>query len=297
MIVARAPLPRSINVPEDTLVGVKFYDADLDLDPSSVIIKIDGVTVYTGVGGFAAGYVGITYDTAGVHTVQFTKLGGWGYNTTVTVYAFVADATVPVPLTAQDTWDWTTRDNPLCYTGLTPLPIELKLQQPMQQFLELEPLRATFIDVALKLQPAATKQRNNKAARVIYQYGFSTELNTLLNPYRLRDRDALNSTVCERENVMIIDAALSKFKDRTQAGIQSLLTLGALPREYIAGLVDYQDSTLPSYRVSLAANLLMFARSVEDPTSPTLATPDSIFTEDGVPLLTEQDDMLLRENP
>jgi hypothetical protein len=205
--------------------------------------------------------------------------------------------TLPVPFTAQDTWDWTTRENPVCYTGLTPLPIELKIQQPMQQFLDLEPLRATFMDVALKTQPASTRQRNNKAARVIYQYGFSTELHTLLNPYRLRDKDALNSTVCERENVVKIDAALNKFKDRTQAGIQSLLTLGALPREYISGLVDYQDSTLPSYRVSLAANLLMFARSIEDPAVPSLATPDSIFTEDGVPLLTEQDDMLLRENP
>lgn len=260
-ISGRVPPPNALDVPEDTLVGVQFRDNDLNLSTNTAQVTINGVVVYSGFVGFAAGYRGIVTYSAGALNVLISKVDGWGYDAEVVVSAYIQDETA---LTANDTWHWHTRVDPVCYSGLTPLPIEIALQSPMTQFVELDLARRVFLDNSIKTANAtAVRNQGNKATRVLYQIGFETELSTVLNPYRLRNDAALKSVVCERENMLRLDSALSKYHDQLQAAIQSLYTLRVLPQEYISGFLEYLDSTLPTYRVSLVANLVMLAKSKE----------------------------------
>ncbi len=262
-IVERAPLPGSINVAEETPVSVRFYDVDLNLDPSTISITINGVAPYTGSGGFAAGYAGRTTYSAGSYLVQIFKMGGYGFDTVVTVTAYAADLTA---LSVSDTWSWTTRADPVCYSGLTPLPIEIAIQSPLITFLDIEPARRVFMDNDLGADPLATRaitSRGNKAARVLYQMAFETELSAVLNPFALKNTKALQVVVCERQNMILLDAALARYQTALKAGIQSLFNLRALPEPYVSSFLEYLDSTLPTYRVSLVANMVLLAKAKE----------------------------------
>ena len=258
-IIDKSPAPNAINVREDSPVAVWFFDADYDLDTPSAQIVINGVLAYDGVTGFQSGFTGRTSYSAGSFIVTVVRLGGWSYEQVVTVTASISDLTA---LSVSETWSWTVRANPVCYAGVTPLTIELQIQQPMTTFIELEVPRQVILANALKIAKLVNQQ-GNKAARVVYQLGFATELSTVLNRYNVRDTEALKTTVCERQNILIIDAQLHAVRDRIKAGIESLYTLRALPQEYVTGFMDYLDSTLPSYRVSLVANLVMLARAHE----------------------------------
>ena len=164
IITQRVPLSGAIDVAEDALVTISFLDIDLDLDTTTVLIEVNGVPVYTGLGGFAAGYVGRTSYSVGTFTVQFVPLASWGFEEVVTIHAYVEDFNGN---TANDTWGWTTRADPTCYTGLTPLPIEISVLNPMVTFLELETARRVFLDNALQLQERAIPNAGSKAARVM----------------------------------------------------------------------------------------------------------------------------------
>jgi hypothetical protein len=258
-IVQKAPLPNAVDVPEDAGVSVWFFDKDYNLDTSTVLITINGSTAYSGTGGFGLGYTGIVTYSAGSLIIQLIKLDGWAYGETVTVSASVFDTTA---LSVSDTWSWRVKENPICYNGAAPLPIELKIQQPMTKFLNLELPRKVILDSVLNLNKVVTLQ-GNKAARVVYQLGFSTELNTILNAYKLRNDEALKTTVCERANILVIDNALNKIRSDIQKGMQDLYNYRALPQEYIISFNNYLDSTLPSYRVSVVANMVLFARAYE----------------------------------
>lgn len=260
IIVSRNPLPNAVDVLENAVVSVAFFDIDLDLDTATTLIEIDGATAYSGAGGFTAGYAGRVYYSAGTYTVQIVKLEGWGFDTEVTVRGRIEDS---MSNFVDDTWRWRTRENPICYTGLNPLPIEIAIQSPMTRFLELESPRRIFLANALQTQEKAIHNRDNKAARVLYQQGFATEISVLQNPAAIRNEAALQTVVCERNRVTALDEALRKVEDRTRNGIQSLFNLGALPKEYIPQFNDYLDSTLYNYRVSLIANLILLARSIE----------------------------------
>ena len=260
IIVLRSPAANAVDVLENATISISFADFDLDLDTGTTLIEIDGVPVFTGLGGFAAGYVGSTSFSGGRFTVQFMKLGGWGFDTLVTVRAFIEDLTGKC---ADDTWNWRTRINPVCYSGLNPLAVELLVQSPMTTFLDLEPARQVFLDNALQIQTQAIANAGNKAARVLYQEAFNTEINTVLNPFDVRDEAALRSIVCERQRVTVIDAQLLRVLPRIREGMRSLFSLNALPREYLGEFNDYLDSTMYSYRVSLVANMIILARLVE----------------------------------
>jgi len=260
IIVLRSPAANAVDVLENATISISFADFDLDLDIGTTLIEIDGVPVFTGLGGFAAGYVGSTSFSGGRFTVQFMKLGGWGFDTLVTVRAFIEDLTGKC---ADDTWNWRTRINPVCYSGLNPLAVELLVQSPMTTFLDLEPARQVFLDNALQIQTQAIANAGNKAARVLYQEAFNTEINTVLNPFDVRDEAALRSIVCERQRVTVIDAQLLRVLPRIREGMRSLFSLNALPREYLGEFNDYLDSTMYSYRVSLVANMIILARLVE----------------------------------
>ena len=260
IIVLRSPAANAVDVLENATISISFADFDLDLDIGTTLIEIDGVPVFTGLGGFAAGYVGSTSFSVGRFTVQFMKLGGWGFDTLVTVRAFIEDLTGKC---ADDTWSWRTRINPICYSGLNPLAVELFVQSPMTRFLDLEPVRQVFLNNALQAQTQAIANSENKAARVLYQEAFATEIHTITNSFGIRNEPALRSVVCERQRVAEIDVQLQRHIKRIKAGVESLFLLGALPKEYKAEFSDYLDSTTYNYRVSLVANVLILARLTE----------------------------------
>ena len=258
-IIERFPAPGAVDIREDSPVAVWFFDIDYNLDLTSAQISVDGALAYSGSSGFQTGFTGSVSYSAGSLIIHVIRLDGWTYGSTVTVTANISDAT---SLSVSDTWSWTVRQNPICYVGVTPLDIEKLVQQPMDKFIELEPTRQVLLDTVLKLNKPVSQQ-GNKAARVVYQLAYETELSTILNPYLNKNLPALETVVCERQNILIIDARLEAIRTRTKAGIDSLYNLRALPKEYVTGFMDYLDSTLPSYRVSLAANLVMLARAYE----------------------------------
>lgn len=258
-IINRFPLPKAIDVVENTPIAVWFYDAEFNLDSTTASITVNGVVAYSGVSGFSPEYTGTVTVTGGSLVIQLFKLGGFSYDETVTVTAYIADTSA---LNVTDTWSWKVRANPLCYPGTAPLPIELLIQQPISMFIGLEAARQALFDSVLKTT-TAVRQPGNKAARVIYQLAFSTELSTVLNPYNLKNKDALKTTVCERENILKTDQRLATVSAPIKLGIQELYNKRALPQEYVTGFMDYLDSALPSYRVSLVANMVLLARAYE----------------------------------
>jgi hypothetical protein len=260
IIVLRDPVSGAADVPENATVSVGFFDADYDLDPGTIAISADGNTVYTGAGGFTAGFVGTTSYSAGRFVVQFLKIGGWGYDTEVTIRGVAEDL---ASNTTDDTWRWRTRVDPVCYTGLNPLPVETLIQSPMTQFLNLELARQTFLNNALQVQERAISNAGNKAARVMYQTAFSTEISVVQNASRIKNAAALATVVCEKQRLLVLDSQLQKFDKITRTGIAALFSQGALPSEYISAFNDYLDSTLYSYRVSLIANVVILARLAE----------------------------------
>jgi hypothetical protein len=133
----------------------------------------------------------------------------------------------------------------------------------MERFISLEQYRTLFLDNALRLQATASSQPGNKAARVIYQSAFATELCTLLNPYDLRNKDALDSVVSERQNTRAIDKVLADNSKTLKTDIQAFHELSGLDTAYLASFSDYLDSTLYIYRVSLVANILLYAKAYE----------------------------------
>jgi len=261
-IIERVPAPNTTENNEETPIFVRFYDVDLNLDVSTVTLTINGVLAFSG-GVFSPGFVGLTNISGGSYLVRIFKLGGWGYDATVTVSAYAADTTA---LFVTDAWSWTTRGNPICYSGLTPLPVEVAIQQPLERFLDIEPARRVFLDNALINDPLglrAIPNRGNKAARVLYQIAFETEVSSVLRPFNIRNAAALAVVVCERQNILVIDTALQKISGQLQSGIQSLFTQGALPQTYVSTFLEYLDSTIPTYRVGIVANMILLAKSNE----------------------------------
>lgn len=261
-IVLRLPDPGTELVPPDAAIRVGFFDLDLNLNTLSTRIYINGAVAYSGATGFTAGYTGTAQFIAGVYVVYLAKLVGWGYGQTITVRGYIEDAG---GLIADDTWSWTTLENPICYTGLSPLQCEIDIQSPLTTYLDLEPIRLQLFDVVLKLAtyPASSRNRENKAARVIYQQAFSSELAPLLNSRVAKNTKALAVVVCEKQRVIVINDALEPLKDRLQAAITQFYNTRALGSEYMGVLNDYLESLIYSYRVSLACNLVFLAKAIE----------------------------------
>jgi len=259
LIVLRAPLPDSQNVPVNAVVTVGFFDLDLDLNTLSAKVYVDGIVAYDGGSGFSSGYSGTTYYATGKLVVQLVKLNGWGFSEEVVIRGYIEDSGGRI---ADDTWRWNTLDNPVCYTGLTPLPAEINLQAPMVQFLDLEPVRQLMLNAALRTT-TSVKNAGNKAARALYQQAFNTEISTVLNLFVPKDIKALAVTVCEKQKIMTIDQQLAPYMKKVRVGIQQLYNLGVLSIEYVNSFNDYLDSTLYNYRVSAVCNVLFLARSIE----------------------------------
>lgn len=260
VVISIYPIDGQLDVQEDTFVTVKFFDPTYNLDTLSVIILVDGIQAYSGTTGFSAGFVGRVSYAAGVLTVRLRGTLGFDFLRNVNMSAYTRDLT---DLYVIANWSFRIRADPNNYTGLSPLPVEVALQTPMERFISLEQYRTLFLDNALRLQAIASTQPGNKAARVIYQSAFATELCTLLNPYDLRNKDALDAVVSERQNTRAIDKVLADNSKTLKADIQAFHELSGLDTAYLASFSDYLDSTLYIYRVSLVANVLLYAKAYE----------------------------------
>lgn len=260
VIVYRYPENGQLEVAEDPFITVQFFDPTYNLNTATVGITIDGVLAYVGATGFSAGYLGKVSYAGGVLTVNIRYVAGFAFEKTVTMSAYVQDFT---DLSVTSDCTFKIRANPICYTGLKPLPVETALQTPFTRFISLEPYRTLFLDNALRSQPVSVASSATKAARALYQAAFSTELCTLQNPYDLRNKDALESVVCEKQNTRSIDQALTASSKNLKADIQAFHKLSGLDAAYLTAFNDYLDSTLYLYRVSLVANVLLFAKAYE----------------------------------
>ena len=258
LIVYQDPAPGSINVAEDALITVTFFD--VDLHTPSVKVYVNGVVAYSGTTGFAGGYLGRTQATATTLSVQIYKRGGWGYEKTITVRGFAADDTA---LTVDSTWSWSTIGNSLCYSGLTPLAVETQLLQPLQRFIGVEPLRLLMLREAIRRNIRSTANEGPKSARVVYQLAYQTELSVIQNPYLIKSKAALRATVCEQQNTLNIDKILGQNEALLRAAINGIEQQQALDERYSREFADYLDTSLYQYRVSLAANLVLLAGAIE----------------------------------
>lgn len=258
VIILKEPVPSDTNVKEDARIAIIFFDSDGDIDLSTVDVTINGTPVVVGSAVTGAGYIGSISVAAGRVIVELVNTSGWGFDTRVLITAAAEDSAAQ---RVQETWSWTTRSNPVCYTGTAPLPIETRLITPLTRYLDLDIVRQTLLDNALTTR--SVTDADLRAARVVYQLGYSTEINTVLNPYLVRNDEALAVTVCERNATLKIDAALDRVKSRIEQGIISIRTSGALPEEYRLSFESYLASTQYSYRVSLAANLVLLAHALE----------------------------------
>jgi hypothetical protein len=259
-IIERYPVANETAVVENPVITLKFFSKYDILDPTKTIVWINNEIVYDGSVGFTAGYAGSTQDLSTVFVLQFTKINGFSFGEKVTVRAYIEDTNT---ISVDQTWSWQIRKDTSVYDGIRPLAIETAIQQPLTTALELELFRQIFLNNALRVQTRSTDAAGNKAARVLYQTAFATELSTLQNAFALRDENALAVTVAERQSTRVLDNVLSKYRDRIPTAISSMQTLGILPEAYTSGFRDYLDSALYVYRVSLVANMLLYAKAYE----------------------------------
>jgi len=258
-IVIRYPAPNAEDVPPNEIVKVGFFDFNDDLDLSTAYIVINGIAAYGG-NQFLNGYVGQTTTLPGFFSVELFNPLGYPFDSQISVRAHIANSNDEC---VDETWWWRTAGDPVCYTGVTPNKIELALQTPFTSFLDLEFIRRLMFKLVLRTRQVPIKNYDNKAARVIYQLGYSTELSTVLNTYVEKRKVDLETIVCEREKAIVIDKGVFKYEDRLLKSINALANRGIFTREYISAFHDYKDSVNYNFRVSLVANLLMSAKAIE----------------------------------
>jgi hypothetical protein len=260
LVIYHYPAQNQLDVLEGTAIAVQFFDPTYNLNTATATITVNGVQVYQGGTGFSGGYVGKVSYAAGILSVQLRPATGFDFDKSVAVSAYVQDLT---DLYTTDNWSFKIRANPICYAGLKPLPVEVALQAPFNTFISLEFYRKLFLDNTLRTQTQSINNRGNKSARALYHAAFSTELSTLQNAYALRDKEALATVVCEKQNTQGIDQALKANSKTLKADLLAFQELSGLDKSYLKSFYDYLDSTLYVYRVSLMANVLLYAAAYE----------------------------------
>jgi len=159
---------------------------------------------------------------------------------------------------------FTVRPDSTVYRGNGLLPLEAALLRPMQVFLELEPLRQLLLKHALRDELYEIENRAEIAARALYQIAFDTEISTVLNPYASKDAAACKIRVLQKRPTLELDRVLQNYDGMIDTGLESLITHGALPREYRNSLADDRRSMLYLYRVAAPVVAVFLARAVEE---------------------------------
>jgi hypothetical protein len=258
-IILKSPGAGEQNVLPSRVITVAFYSTVSSINVATTVIKVNGVTALSGVT-FLNGFNGHTKLFNGVFTVQIMTPVGWDYDSTYRVYAYVENL---INEYVDAEWAWSTIANPICYPGLTPIPLEVVLQEPLQRLLPAEYLRSILLSSVLRLRGKAIKNAEAKAARVVYQTACASELSTLLNQYVERDTVALGSVVCEQDNTLAVDRALAPYTDIIKQAILALENKGFITREYINTFHDYLNSANYNLRVSLVCNLVIISKLFE----------------------------------
>ena len=259
-IVYRAPVLGQLDVAESAPLEVHIGHPAHLLDEESVTLYLDARKVYDGVNGFAVGVIGRVQSASGVVSVQFYAPEGLSYGSRPVLRAVAQDS---VGERLDESWTFQVRDNPALYAGFLALPVELSLQKPYTAFLALEQVRQLMFAHVLKPGLVHVSNYGNKASRVIYQLAFATELSTLQNPFRLKDKAALGVTVGEKENTLTLDQTLQLHRDLIEGGIDNFRKLGVFGDDYTKSFREYLDSNLYLYRTSLVSNLILYAAAYE----------------------------------
>jgi hypothetical protein len=157
-------------------------------------------------------------------------------------------------------WTFYVRKDTSSYAGNNLLAPEAWLLEPFDRFLDFEPVRQMLLQQALR---SPVENPENVAARALYQLAFDTEISSVLNPLFLPDRGALDVYVPSKRPTLEIDAVLAGYSARVDAGLEQLISEGALTREHRNNFADYRTSMLYTYRVSAVVVLLFYARAIE----------------------------------
>ena len=254
------PTSGATGVSPGEVVTLSILDANSNLDPASVVVTANGEPVYSFAAGFDPAYAGTSTSVSQGVVLQFLRNQRWAYGQSVILRVEAADTD---PTTTQRVFRWTIQDDPRCYTAIDPEPIERKIILPNSVYIRGERIRQQLIRVSLREQPVSIRNRDLKAARVILQMAWATELRTLLNQRVTVEPDVLAVTVCERERDLTISNALRPYHADAKALIEELFSRGAVPQHYIRTLSDYLSSNRYPYQVSLMATLVVLVKTLE----------------------------------
>ncbi len=249
------PLNNSVNVPLTAPIRICAFAED---QASSIAIYVNGVVVYNNAD-FINGYHGFVRDFANRRFLELAPHDGFVPGKTYTVLVEANDFTA-----ALTTAGWTfTAIGTDAYTGNSLLMLEDALLTPLTRFLELEPVRQMLLQQALINTTTNTPNRDNVAARALYQLAYESEISAALNPFAALNKAALESVIPTKRPTLELAALVESFNGRIELGLTQLFNSGAFPREFRNNFADYLESLLYSYRVSAAATLVFLACAIE----------------------------------
>lgn len=249
------PLNNAVNVPLSAPIRVCTYS---EAETSSVAIYVDGVTAYNN-SDFINGYHGFVKDFVDRRFFEFAPHDGFVPGKTYTILVEAHDFTAALTTAG---WSFTAVGVD-AYTGNALLPLERALLTPLSRFLELEPVRQMLLQQVVINTTTNTPNRDNIAARALYQLAYESEISSALNPFATLTKSALDSVIPSKRPTLELASLVESFDGRIQLGLTQLFSSGAFPREFRNNFADYLESLLYSYRVSAAATLVFLACAIE----------------------------------
>lgn len=281
------PPPRAAQVPVDAPVRACVYATSGKL---SVALLIQGEVAYSDEAGLSPNYVGFVREMYGRTFIAVAPRAPFAPGVPVNV-TLAAQDTDPPQYQLQDTTQisWTfTPAVTTTYAGNQLLEPEGWLLRPLTHFITLEPLRLLMLQYVLDDSAAAITNRDNIAARAIYQLAYESEVSAALNAFIRPDAGALASIISQKRPVLELAQRLEAYEAVYDRAIAHVFTSGAFPREYRNNFSDYFGSLLYNYRVSAVCALILLGYAIEN------AAVDSsvhivLETEDGFIITTEDD--------
>lgn len=248
-----SPQDGAINVPLSVPVRVAVY-ASAGIASATLACTVNGAApAPPGIVGPTTAFAGRTFYEA---ALPATTPPGALIRVTFTV-------TDTLARTASAVWSYTLAEESGAYTGNGVIPAENWALQPMQIYLELEPLRQALLAAALRDTAGTVTNRNNVAVRVLYQNAMRSDISTTLNPFTKPNAVALASSIPTRASAFELAQVVDAYKQRIDAGLAQLFESGAYPREFRNNFADYLGSLLYSQRVGAACTLVFLGRAVE----------------------------------
>jgi hypothetical protein len=247
------PLNNAVNVPLSAPIRIAAYPDSLAL---ILTIYVNGENIYNNVS-YQAGYYGFVKVFGGRKFYEFAPRNGFepGKLYTVRVVAYDGDVTEAI-------WSFTAIPT-ASYAGNALLPLERALLTPLTRFLELEPVRQMLLQQVLIDTNSNVTNRDNVAARALYQLAYESEISAALNPFAALNKAALDSIIPSKRPTLALATLVESFSGRIELGLTQLFNAGVFPREFRNNFADYLESLLYSYRVSAAATLVFLACAIE----------------------------------